>query len=63
MTLKPNKPNCRQIVNFRIKVRNRNGNIWTRLSAADASWLSPITIAGNSDHDRLETVIKMLWNG
>jgi hypothetical protein len=22
-----------------------------------------ITIAGNSDHDRLETVITMLWNG
>jgi len=25
--------------------------------------LSPIMIAGNSDHDRLETVITMLWNG
>jgi transposase len=24
--------------------------------------LSPITIAGNSDHDPLETVITMLWN-
>ncbi|WP_456671138.1 tetratricopeptide repeat protein [Bradyrhizobium sp. USDA 3240] len=34
-----------------------------RLSAVDASWLSPIMIAGNSDHDRLETMITLLWNG
>jgi hypothetical protein len=33
-----------------------------RLSAVRASWLSPISIAGNSDHDRLEMVITMLWN-
>ena len=34
-----------------------------RLSAVRASCVvRPITIAGNSDHDRLETVITMLWN-
>jgi hypothetical protein len=33
-----------------------------RLSAVRASWWSPISIAGNSDHDRLEMVLTMLWN-
>jgi hypothetical protein len=28
----------------------------------NASPLSPIMIAGNSDHDALETVITMRWN-
>ncbi|MCK1689251.1 hypothetical protein [Bradyrhizobium sp. 145] len=31
--------------------------------AVRASPLPPIMIAGNSDHDRLETMITMLWNG
>jgi hypothetical protein len=46
-----------------LRLGKRSSYPGCRLSAARTSWLPLIAIAGNSDHDRLETVITMLWNG